>query len=69
MTKSEQNKRGGARVGAGNKKGSTRVTVKRIQKPLTILPDIYEAFYARYGRGWSRRVEELMKEEMAKTGP
>ncbi|WP_119079915.1 hypothetical protein [Chitinophaga alhagiae] len=60
----KKNNRGGARPGAGNKPGLTRVEVRRIQKPLTVLPDIYEAFYARYGRSWSRRVEELMKQDL-----
>jgi uncharacterized protein (DUF4415 family) len=52
--------RGGARPGAGNKLGARRVAVKREQYPLTITPDVMTAFKEKYGRGWSRRVEELI---------
>ena len=54
---------GGARSGAGNKAGSIRVNEKRQQYPLSILPSILEPFREKYGRGWSRRVEELIKSD------
>lgn len=60
----KKDNRGGARPGAGNIAGLTRVEVRRIQKPLTVLPDVYEAFHTRYGRGWGRRVEELMRQDL-----
>jgi len=62
--KGKQNKHGGAREGAGNKPGSIRVDEKRKQVPLTILPSIIDDFKEKYGRGWSRRVEELIKKDL-----
>jgi hypothetical protein len=56
--------RGGARPGAGNKKGLSRVAEKRKQYPLSILPSIIEPFREKYGRAWSRRIEELIKQDV-----
>ena len=55
---------GGRRPGAGNKKGLTRVAEKRKQYPLSALPSVVEAFKEKYGRGWSRRIEEFMQSDL-----
>lgn len=52
---------GGARTGAGNKP----VKEKRKQFPLSILPSVYEPFYAKYGRKSSRKIEEMIKQALA----
>jgi hypothetical protein len=52
---------GGARPGAGNKAGSTRVKEKRKQYPLTILPSVIEPFKKKYGRTWSREIELMIQ--------
>lgn len=59
MNKIKDN-RGGARLGAGRKP----VKEKRIHANLVILPSILEPFKEQHGRGWSRRVEELVKEDL-----
>ncbi|GAA0561414.1 hypothetical protein [Chitinophaga japonensis] len=59
-----KDKRGGAGRGQGNKPGVKRVAERRIQQPLTILPSVLEPFKAKYGRGWSRRVEELIRQDL-----
>ncbi|MBV7534037.1 hypothetical protein [Chitinophaga sp. sic0106] len=56
--------RGGARPGAGNKAGAKRVTARRIQQSLTVDADILSEFKEKYGRGWSRRIEDLMKDDL-----
>jgi len=60
-----KSERGGKRTGAGNKAGSIRVQEKRKQYPLTILPSVIEPFKKKYGRGWSRRIEELIISEIS----
>lgn len=54
--------RGGKRKGAGNP-GTPRVAEHRERVTLSVLPSIFTQFKKKYGRGWSRRVEELMKKD------
>lgn len=51
---------GGARPGAGNKP----VAEKRKQYPLTVLPSIMTAFRKKYGRKASRKIEEMIKNDI-----
>ena len=60
----KKDNRGGPGRGQGNKPGSMRVEEKRKQYHLTILPSIMNDFKIRHGRGWSRRVEELIKADI-----
>ena len=57
-------KRGGARPGSGRAPAELTGIEKRKQYPLSIPPSVYEAFHKLHGRGWSRRIEELMRNEV-----
>jgi hypothetical protein len=56
--------RGGARKGAGRKTAEEMGIEKRKQYPLMALPSLMEAFKELHGRGWSLRVQELIKEDL-----
>lgn len=56
---------GGAREGAGRHSAEELGIEKRSQVPLSILPSVITAFKKKYGRGWSRRVEDLMLSDVA----
>lgn len=48
--------------GPGNP-GTPRVEERRERVTLVVLPSVLAPFKKKYGRGWSRRIEELMKKE------
>lgn len=54
---------GGRRPGAGNP-GTPRVQERRKAVTLTILPSVLGPFRKKYGRGWARKVEELIKQDV-----
>jgi hypothetical protein len=60
--KEKKTTHGGARPGSGPKP----VEEKRKQYPLTVLPSLYEAFYKKYGRKSSRKIEEMIKNDLSK---
>lgn len=60
--KTKSNNHGGRRPGAGNP-GTPRVDERRQRITLTILPSILAPFRKKYGRGWARRVEELIERD------
>jgi uncharacterized protein (DUF4415 family) len=60
----KNNNYGGARKGAGRHSAKELGIEKRVQLPLTIHPSVMKAFKKKYGRGWSRRVEELIKQDL-----
>lgn len=62
--KGKENKHGGARKGAGRHSAEELGVEKRAQVPLSILPSVIDAFKQKYGRGWSRRIEELIKADL-----
>lgn len=61
----KKDNRGGARPTAGRKSAEEKGFEKRKQYPLTIPPGVYNEFHTRYGRSWARRVEELMRQDLA----
>lgn len=65
---SNNNTHGGAGRGQGRKKAEELGTEKRVQTPLSVLPSVISAFKKRYGKGWNRRVEEFMQEDLKKPG-
>jgi hypothetical protein len=56
----KNNNHGGARKGAGRLSAEELGIEKRAHFPLSVHPSVMEAFKKKYGRGWSRRVEELI---------
>ncbi|PUZ24999.1 hypothetical protein DCC81_11845 [Chitinophaga parva] len=64
MDKKRKPGSGGARVDAGRKSAAALNIEKRQQYPLTVLPSIMAAFRAKYGRGASRRIEELILQDI-----
>lgn len=64
ITKSKDN-RGGPGRGQGNKAGSVRVEERREGHSVSLLPSVVAAFKEKYGRGWARRIEELIKADLS----
>lgn len=58
----KKNSHGGKRKGAGNP-GTPRVDERREKVTLSVLPSVLTPFKKKYGRGWSRKVEEYMKKD------
>lgn len=55
---------GGAGRGQGRKSAEEKGIEKRRQFPLSVLPSVMVAFREKYGRGASRRIEELMQQDL-----
>jgi hypothetical protein len=55
---------GGARKGAGRHSAEEMGIEKRVPVSLSITPSLIHKFKKKYGRAWSRRVEDLIRKDL-----